>query len=99
MQKNSLSSLWIQGTTRTGKTSCLVKEFSKWIRHQLIQKHSEIHPQDKLTSAVLVLAANNNNQEIYQKGISLNKKAQAEIEMRLRRNPSLPKWDILIRPH
>ncbi len=39
------------------------------------------------------------SQEIYQKGISLTKKAQAEIEMRLLRNPSLPKWDILIRPH
>ena len=61
MQNNSFSSLWIQGTTRTGKTSRLVKEFSKWVRHQLIQKHSRNHPQDNLTSAVLVLAANNNN--------------------------------------
>ena len=61
MQKNGFSSLWIQGTTRTGKTSRLVQEFSKWVRHQLIEKHSGNRPQDNLTSAVLVLAANNNN--------------------------------------
>ena len=35
---------------------------------------------------------------IYQKGISLPKKAMQEIEARLERNPLLPKWDILIRP-
>lgn len=35
---------------------------------------------------------------IYQKGISLSKKAMQEIEARLQRNPLLPKWDILIRP-
>ena len=39
------------------------------------------------------------SQEIYQKGISLTKKAFKAIEMRLLRNPSLPKWDILIRPY
>ncbi len=39
------------------------------------------------------------SQEIYQKGISLTKKAFEAIEMRLLRNPSLPKWDILIRPY
>lgn len=61
MKKNGFSPLWIQGTTRTGKTSLLVQEFSKWVRHQLIPKHSGKHPQDNLTSAVLVLAANNNN--------------------------------------
>ena len=61
MQNNSFSSLWIKGTTRTGKTSRLVQEFSKWVRHQLIEKQSRNRPQDNLTSAVLVLAANNNN--------------------------------------
>jgi len=35
---------------------------------------------------------------VYQKGVSLSKKAMREIEARLERNPSLPKWDILIRP-
>lgn len=61
MQNNDFSSLWIQGTTRTGKTTRLVQEFSKWVRQQLIQKQSKNYPQDTLTSAVLVLAANNNN--------------------------------------
>ena len=61
MQNKDFSSLWIQGTTRTGKTTRLVQEFSKWVRQQLIQKQSKNHPQDNLTSAVLVLAANNNN--------------------------------------
>ena len=35
---------------------------------------------------------------VYQKGVSLSKKAMREIEARLERNPFLPKWDILIRP-
>ncbi len=35
--------------------------------------------------------------EIYQKGISLTKKAMKEIERRLLRHPNLPKWDIFIR--
>jgi len=38
------------------------------------------------------------SQKIYQKGISLTKKAMEPIEMRLLRNPHLPKWDILIQP-
>ncbi len=38
------------------------------------------------------------SQKVYHKGISLTKKAMEEIEMRLLRNPHLPKWDILIRP-
>ena len=40
----------------------------------------------------------NLSHQIYHKGISLSKKAIEEIEMRLLRNPHLPKWDILIRP-
>lgn len=35
---------------------------------------------------------------IYQKGISLTKKAMKPVESRLQRNPLLPKWDILIQP-
>ena len=35
---------------------------------------------------------------VYEKGISLTKKAMQAIEKRLERNPQLPKWDILIRP-
>jgi len=35
---------------------------------------------------------------IYEKGISLSKKAMKAIEDRLRRNPDLPKWDILVCP-
>jgi hypothetical protein len=38
------------------------------------------------------------SQKVYQKGISLSKKAMRVIEKRLERNPLLPKWDILIRP-
>ncbi|MBW4430141.1 MAG: hypothetical protein KME50_38875 [Nostoc desertorum CM1-VF14] len=35
---------------------------------------------------------------VYQKGISLTKKAVKQVESRLQRNPLLPKWDILIQP-
>ncbi|MBW4554041.1 MAG: hypothetical protein KME35_23505 [Aphanocapsa sp. GSE-SYN-MK-11-07L] len=38
------------------------------------------------------------NLKVYQKGITLTKKAMRPIERRLERNPLLPKWDILIRP-
>jgi len=38
------------------------------------------------------------SKSIYEKGISLAKKAMKAIESRLHRNPDLPKWDILIRP-
>jgi hypothetical protein len=34
----------------------------------------------------------------YRKGISLSKKAMEKVELRLERNPLLPKWDILIQP-
>lgn len=34
----------------------------------------------------------------YPKGISLTKKQMRPIESRLERSPSLPKWDILVRP-
>jgi hypothetical protein len=45
-----------------------------------------IHPIVKLSTTV------------YQKGVSLSKKAMQAVEARLDRNPLLPKWDILIRP-
>ena len=35
---------------------------------------------------------------VYQKGISLSKKAMRKLEARLERDSLLPKWDILIRP-
>ena len=35
---------------------------------------------------------------IYEKGVSLGKKAMKDIENRLHRDPALPKYDILIRP-
>jgi len=36
--------------------------------------------------------------KLYEKGVSLTKEAMQEVEARLTRNPSLPKWDILIQP-
>ena len=36
--------------------------------------------------------------KVYQKGISLSKKAMEAVEEHLERNPLLPKWDIFIRP-
>ena len=38
------------------------------------------------------------SRKVYQKGVSLTKKAMQGIEKRLERNPLLPKWDILICP-
>ena len=36
--------------------------------------------------------------KVYQRGITLGKKAMRAVECRLERHPELPKWDILIRP-
>ena len=59
--KNVLtSSLWITGTSRTGKTSRLVTEFSAWVRKQLLKPKIKALPQN-LASAILVFAANNQN--------------------------------------
>lgn len=38
------------------------------------------------------------SRKVYQKGITLGKKAMQAVERRLERHPELPKWDILIRP-
>jgi len=38
------------------------------------------------------------SRKVYEKGITLSKKAMQAVEARLERNPKLPKWDILIRP-
>ena len=40
----------------------------------------------------------NLSRTVYQKGVSLSKKAMRAVEARLERNPLLPKWDILIWP-
>ncbi|MEM6611515.1 MAG: recombinase family protein [Cyanobacteria bacterium P01_C01_bin.72] len=54
------TSLWIQGTSRTGKTSRLVAEFFTWVRQQLLKPKIKTLPQN-LTSAILVFAGNNQN--------------------------------------
>ena len=38
------------------------------------------------------------NQKLYEKGISLSKRAMKTVEFKLLRNPLLPKWDILVQP-
>jgi hypothetical protein len=38
------------------------------------------------------------SRKVYEKGISLSKKAMQAVEARLQRHPDLPNWDILIRP-
>lgn len=55
-----MSSLWITGKSRTGKTSYLVMEFSNWVRKQILKPKLKSVPQN-LASTVLVFAANNQN--------------------------------------
>jgi hypothetical protein len=38
------------------------------------------------------------SRKMYQKGVTLSKKAMRAVEARLERHPELPHWDILIRP-
>jgi hypothetical protein len=56
-------SLWLTGTSRTGKTSRLVEEFYNWVRKQLAKPKQQSFPTN-LTSAILVFAANNQNRRV-----------------------------------
>ena len=38
------------------------------------------------------------SRKVYQKGVTLSKRAMRAVEARLERHPELPHWDILIRP-
>jgi hypothetical protein len=38
------------------------------------------------------------SRKVYQKGVTLSKRAMQAVEARLERDPELPKWDILILP-
>ncbi|MEO0836234.1 MAG: recombinase family protein [Cyanobacteria bacterium J06642_3] len=63
MQLRQLDSLWIEGTTKVGKTEHLVTEFRQWVNSKVEQKNLRQPPlaEDSLTDAVLVFAANNQN--------------------------------------
>ncbi|TVQ44368.1 MAG: recombinase family protein [Gloeocapsa sp. DLM2.Bin57] len=55
------SCLWISGTSRSGKTTRLVKEFQNWVNKKLAYDSSKNSPQSRLkplTSTALVLASN-----------------------------------------
>ena len=54
------TSVWITGTSRTGKTDRLIEEFYSWVRKQLFKPRIQSLPQN-LASAILVFAANNQN--------------------------------------
>ena len=54
------TSLWITGTSRTGKTDRLIEEFYRWVRNRLSQPQTRNAPQN-LAAAILVFAANNQN--------------------------------------
>jgi hypothetical protein len=38
------------------------------------------------------------SRQVYQKGVTLSKRAMRAVESRLTRHPELPNWDILIQP-
>ena len=61
MEQGNATSLWIEGKTRSGKTARLVTEFSQWVRQQVIDRTNPRNPQDGITSAILVFAANSEN--------------------------------------
>ena len=67
--KDNSTSLWIEGKTRSGKTTRLVTEFSEWVREQI--QHQPQRPQDGITSAILVFAANNDNRRELSDRLSL----------------------------
>jgi hypothetical protein len=59
-----MQSIWIQGTSRTGKTSRLIELFGQWVHQQLHRKDQDepfLHP---VTPAILVFAGNNEQKKI-----------------------------------
>lgn len=67
--------LWIEGTTRSGKTTYLVKEFCHWLnqKHDSLQTISvpDFVPQN-LASSLLVLSANSDNCREFADKLSLS---------------------------
>ena len=62
MHSEHSNSLWIEGTTRVGKTEYLVKEFRQWVKLSVGQDfRGDLLAKGKLTDAVLIFAANNQN--------------------------------------
>ena len=56
--------IWISGTTRSGKTNRLVSEFRQWVRENLSKRKRVPRTRErsqKLAPAILVFAANNDN--------------------------------------
>lgn len=54
-------SIWISGTTRSGKTTRLVREFQKWVSNQRSRYQGVARSAQQLAPAILVLAANDDN--------------------------------------
>ncbi len=83
------NSVWIVGASHTGKTNHLVKQFSTWMHE--IARHKQFYPNKKLPvresslqrlnvqheSAVLVMAANDDNRRSWQ--IELLQQPQGNI--------------------
>ena len=61
-------------------------------------KSNDFIPPIVLTDYLRYNTDDDEGKPIYEKGISLTKKAMKAVESRLHRNPDLPKWDILVRP-
>lgn len=72
MQQSNLTSLWIVGNTKSGKTTRLIDEFSQWVKKQNLPPNKpkskgkrllSSFSQDSLTitPTILVFAANNEN--------------------------------------
>jgi hypothetical protein len=58
----SIKSIWIQGVTRSGKTTRLINIFREWVKQEFKRnKASKIHFPKPLTPAILVFSANDDN--------------------------------------
>ena len=69
----------------------------KWNGTKLIDAETMLGWAKKMTWKGLPPVVNL-SRKVYEKGISLSKAAMAVVEARLKRNPKLPKYDILINP-
>ncbi len=75
------TSLWIEGTTQTGKTTQLIQEFCRWVEDKRLDKSSSSVNSltQNLASSVLIFAANDDNRRDLADRLSLAVKGSYPI--------------------
>ncbi len=77
--KKKKQSIWIEGTTQTGKTTRLTKLFSLWVNQQFKKQNSEQEKLKPVTPSTLILAGNDENKKLLGAQLSLSVKGSYPV--------------------